>query len=281
MKETAYLLQATLISLWWIGLSSNQVFFDAFQFPGIGKTGFNSFMLPDLLIIACLSIVRVYKNKTELDFIILGGFSFATLYCLNATILTNGGHLSTIIMVLGLFYNLFLINEKKIFRNSNTESVIINGAKTVLQIICVWTITLLVFPYLIITSFRTSFIPNNDFAGLGYGLLLFFSIIGLFSAITMVKVGKGTPLPLDQTQKLVTSGLYKHVRNPMAIAGIGQGIALSIILCSIHIIIYTLIGAILWQYVVRPLEERNMKERFGKEYDQYLKDVECWVPKIN
>jgi hypothetical protein len=35
LKGTAYLLQATLISLWWIGLFMNQAFFDAFQFPEI------------------------------------------------------------------------------------------------------------------------------------------------------------------------------------------------------------------------------------------------------
>ena len=94
MKETAYLLQATLISLWWIGLLINQEFYDAFQFPRIGNDAFNSFMIPDLFIIAFLSIVRAYKKIKELDYIILGGFGFATLYCINATLLTNGGILS-------------------------------------------------------------------------------------------------------------------------------------------------------------------------------------------
>ena len=93
MKGIAYLLQATLISLWWIGLLINQNFYDAFQFPGIGNDAFNSFMLPDLIIVAFLSIVRAYKKRKKLDYIILGGFGFATLYCINATILTRGGFL--------------------------------------------------------------------------------------------------------------------------------------------------------------------------------------------
>ena len=74
----------------------------------------------------------------------------------------------------------------------------------------------------------------------------------------MVRDGKGTPLPLDQTNKLVVKGPYRYVRNPMAIAGLGQGIAVSVLLGSIHIFVYTLVGAILWQVVVRPMEERNM-----------------------
>lgn len=63
MKGTAYLLQATLIFLWWIGLLISQPFYDAFQFPGIGKTAFNSFLLPDLIVVALLSVVRAYKKK--------------------------------------------------------------------------------------------------------------------------------------------------------------------------------------------------------------------------
>ena len=38
----------------------------------------------------------------------------------------------------------------------------------------------------------------------------------------MVRDGDGTPFPLDHTSKLVMSGHDRYVRNPMAIAGIGQ-----------------------------------------------------------
>jgi len=276
MKGTAYLLQATLISLWWIGLLLNQYFYDAFQFPGIGNT--NAFLLPDLIVVAFLSIVRAYKKKKELDYIILGGFAFATLYCINASILTKGGFLPTTIMTLGLAYNLFLINEKQLFRQATTTNVIINGLKTILQIICVWTITLFIFPTLIMKSFGEIPIIQNHNLIIGISLLLFFSTIGLYSAYSMVINGAGTPLPLDQTQQLVSVGPYKYVRNPMAVAGVGQGISISIIFGSIPILIYILIGAILWQLVVRPMEEKDMEQRFGKEYDQYRKNVRCWIP---
>jgi len=269
MKGTAYLLQATLISLWWIGLLINQSFYDAFQFPGIGNKAFNSFMLPDLIIVAFLSIVRAYKNKKELDYIILGGFGFATFYCLNATILTRGGFLSTTVMILGLCYNLFLISEKQVFRKATTNNLMVNTIKTIFQIICIWLITLFVFPALIINSFGVKSVISNNIKVIAISLFLIFSIIGLYSAYIMVKLGRGTPLPLDQTQNLVTKGPYKYVRNPMAIAGLGQGISVSILFGSIHILIYTVIGAILWQFVVRPLEEKDMIERFGNDYLEY------------
>jgi protein-S-isoprenylcysteine O-methyltransferase Ste14 len=281
MKGTAYLLQATLVSLWWIGLLINQDFYDAFQFPGIGKTAFNSFLLPDLVVVAFLSIIRAFfKKKKELDYVILGGFVFATLYCINATMLTKGGFLATTVMILGLSYNLFLINEKRLFRKSNTSNTFINGIKTMLQIICVWTITLFIFPTLIMDSFGEIPAAFNRDALIGIFLFIVFSTTGIYSAYTMVINGKGTPLPLDQTQKLVSVGPYKYVRNPMAIAGLGQGISISIIFGSIYILIYALIGAVLWQFVVRPIEEKDMKKRFGKEYEEYRKEVKCWIPKF-
>lgn len=55
----------------------------------------------------------------------------------------------------------------------------------------------------------------------GVIILVLCSVLGLYSALVMVRVGKGTPLPLDQTQELVIKGPYRFVRNPMAVAGIG------------------------------------------------------------
>jgi hypothetical protein len=167
MKGTAYLIQATLIVLWWIGLISSKQFYNAFQFPGISEIGFNSFMLPDLSVIAVLSVVRAYKSSRDIEFVILGGFAFATLYCLNASILSGGGFLPTSIMTLGLSYNFFVILGHKVFRVSNTSNRLLNTTKTVVQIICVWTITLLFFPLLILNSFGHNIPELSDINILG------------------------------------------------------------------------------------------------------------------
>ena len=207
MKGTAYLLQATLISLWWIGLLINQDFYDAFQFPGIGHTAFNSFMLPDLTIVALLSVLRTYNKKKALDYIILGGFGFATLYCVNATILTKGGFLPTTLMLLGLAYNLFLIKKDQLFRTSNTNNLFVNSMKTLLQIICIWTITLFVFPMLIVESFGVAITKDYNTKVIGILLFLFFSSIGIYSAYSMVKICLlyTSPSPRDRTRSRMPS----------------------------------------------------------------------------
>lgn len=224
--------------------------------------------------------IRAYKNIKELEYVILGGFGFATLYCINAALLTGGGLLPTTSMILGLCYNLFLISEQQIFRKASTNNIALNSIKTIFQISCIWFISLFVVPTIIIQSFGIAISESDSTKVAAYSLFVIFSILGLYSAFVIVKIGKGTPLPLDQTQHLVTKGPYKYVRNPMAIAGIGQGLSISILFWSIHILVYTIIGAILWHFVVRPVEEKDMLQRFGNDYLKYKNTVKCWIPKI-
>lgn len=280
MKGTSYLFQAALVSLWWVGLSTSEVFFTAFQFPNIPKVAFNSFFLPDLVLIIVLSLLRFYKKSKKLEWIILGAFAYGSLYCLNASVLTGGGFLSTTIMMLGLGYNLFLVNQSKLFRESKSQSQFINGLKTIFQIVCFWSISLVLFPWIIIDSFNLAATDKISFEISSYVLFVSSSILGLSSAYAIVKYGKGTPLPTDQTNQLVTNGIYKYVRNPMAIAGMGQGMAISMYFESIHICIYTLLGGFLWHVVVRPIEEKNMLKRFGKVYNEYNKKVGLWFPRL-
>lgn len=281
MKNTAYLIQGTLVVLWWMGLLLSPRFYAAFEYEGISKVSFYAFMLPDILVIGVLSILRAYQEKEYLEYIVLGGFAFATLYCINASIVTYSGWLSTVVMLLGLFYNVFLVFQKDMFRVSKSTNFSLNACKTIVQILCVWLVTLVAFPVLILYAFGQSLlIVKGSVFWLGVVLFLLSSWLGLLSAYTIVKLGKGTPLPLDQTQDLVVAGVYKYVRNPMAIAGVGQGVAVSVIYQSIAVFVYALLGAILWQWVVRPAEEADLLRRFGLAYENYRQQVNCWFPKF-
>ena len=278
MKNTAYLLQAALIASWWIGMLLNDDFYAAFQFPGIGEIAFNALLLPDLVMVLLLSLVRAYRSVPGLEYVILGGFGYAALYCLNAAYLTGGGYLPTTIMLLGLAFNLFLVYNDLTFRTATSNSLWGNALKTAVQIVCVWSITLIAFPLLLMNSFNELIQPGRFNLIAGGVLFALSSLLGLASAVTMVTDGRGTPLPLDQTQRLVVSGPYAYVRNPMAVAGIGQGLAISLAFSSVAVSLYALLGGILWHWVVRPLEEQDMLKRFGKPYQEYRQRVRCWWP---
>lgn len=281
MKETGYLLQAFLILAWWIGLSVSESFFAAFQFPGIPPIAFKAFLGPDLCLIAGLSLVRGYRKQRELEWIILGAFAYATIYCVQATILTQGGYLGTVMMLVGLGYNSLLCFHRWSFLPAKHSGHWFNGAKTTIQIISVWFATLVFIPHLLVQAFGST--PAEWLSlRLNFAVVLFAccGLLGLSSSFWMVVIGKGTPIPLDQTNSLVTSGPYRFVRNPMAVAGIGQGIAVAVAWGSLAIFFYTLLGVVVWQLVVRPMEEEDLLARFGTDYEHYRKMVPCWYPRL-
>jgi protein-S-isoprenylcysteine O-methyltransferase Ste14 len=280
MKETAYLLQASLISVWWVMLAISPRFFDAFQFDGIPAVSFWAFFAPDVVLIASLSAMRAYYRTSTIEYLILGAFAYATLYCFNASVLTWSGLLSTGVMTIGLLYNVFLCFNSSLFRSSSS-GLAWNSVKTFVQIVCIWMLALVVIPYVLLDAFNSEVAPIIGLRTIiGCGMFFCSSLLGLTSAYFIVHDGDGTPLPLDQTNQLVVSGPYRYVRNPMAIAGIGQGIAIAIVFVSVPILVYSFLGALVWHLVVRPFEERDMVERFGDSYADYRRNVSCWIPTV-
>ena len=92
----------------------------------------------------------------------------------------------------------------------------------------------------------------------------------------MVLLGSGTPLPMREAKHLVVQGPYRWVRNPMAIAGIGQGLAVALGQGQFLYMIVAAGGAILWHVLIRPVEEAHLAARFGSAYDDYRSRVQCW-----
>lgn len=171
------------------------------------------------------------------------------------------------------------MNIQKYFKPSTSNSLVWNVLKTLFQTSLFWGFFLWFLPEIImyvegvfeIRTFQKQ--PN-----LGIIAFVVFSILGLWSGMTMSIIGRGTPLPTDCPNELVIKGPYRFVRNPMAVAGIGQGISIGLFFGSFLIIIYALLGAILWHYLVRPEEEKDLEKRFGQIYLAYKNRVKCWIP---
>lgn len=155
--------------------------------------------------------------------------------------------------------------------------------KTLAQIVIVWTLILIVFPKIIVIVENKIGIEQFTFPFqkiLSLILFVLISSVGVLAAIQMTKIGRGTPLPMDTTNKLVITGLYKYVRNPMAVSGIGQGLAVALYFGSPLVAVYAILGAIIWQLIFRPLEEDNLLRKFGTEYKDYQRSVRCWIPQF-
>lgn len=159
---------------------------------------------------------------------------------------------------------------------------------TFVQMTAFWTLFLVVLPLPAIWLERrwgvALALPDSAAAALvvaGILLLLAASALGVASAVAMARQGRGTPLPGATAHRLVIAGPYRRVRNPMAVAGIAQGVAVGLLGASWMVVLYALAGGVLWHLLVRPEEERDLAERFGEDYARYHADVRCWVPALS
>lgn len=97
-------------------------------------------------------------------------------------------------------------------------------------------------------------------------------ILGLYAASIFAKNGKGgSPLPFDPPKKLITSGAFKYIRNPMftgsALVWFGELFFLGSILLLPYAIVWVLFNHI--HLILQ--DEKWLKKRFGKEYLEYKK----------
>jgi protein-S-isoprenylcysteine O-methyltransferase Ste14 len=105
-----------------------------------------------------------------------------------------------------------------------------------------------------------------------------FLLIWTFWAFAVI--GKGTPVPYEASQNLITGGPYRYVRNPMVTATHFIMLGTAIILSSYILLILTILSVFSnHQYTVE-VEEKEMEFRFGQEYLEYKARVSRWIPRL-
>ena len=170
---------------------------------------------------------------------------------------------------------------QKYFKPATSEDWKWNVFKAIVQTFIFWIVFLFILPdFLMYIEGSLSLPTFNVLPTAGISIFIIGALLGFWSGTTMSILGQGTPLPTDCPNKLVVKGPYRFVRNPMAIAGISQGISVGLYFGSFTVIIYALLGAVLWHYYVRPEEELDMETRFGEEFLEYRERVKCWLPRF-
>lgn len=160
-----------------------------------------------------------------------------------------------------------------------------NVAKTVGQRCVFWIVLLLVVPWLLPYAERALGLEAWRFASpfwevVGMTLLTLGAALDLASSLVLAVYGDGTPLPFDRTHYLVVAGPYRYVRNPMILARITQVLGLGLMLGSPLVLASALADLLCWNYVVRPMEEAELEQRFGDAYRLYRRRVRCWRPRL-
>jgi len=104
-------------------------------------------------------------------------------------------------------------------------------------------------------------------------------VIYLWCSCSFVFSGIGTPIPFTPTKKLVVTGLYRFVRNPLYIAGALVLAGEALLFQSLGIFLYFLIMFAIFNIHVF-IEEAELADRFGSTYERYCKSVPRWIPRL-
>lgn len=129
---------------------------------------------------------------------------------------------------------------------------------------------------------RTVF-SQSLFRQLGFIPLLLGAAIAFWCVANFVKTGRGTPAPFDAPRKLVVTGLYCHVRNPMYLGGFLflMGFAVLVAEFSAMLIWYGLGLLIAVNLFVFFYEEPTLRRKFDGDYEEYCRAVSRWIPNLH
>jgi len=103
-------------------------------------------------------------------------------------------------------------------------------------------------------------------------------LFGIWSIYVQFTLGRGTPVPLMATQKLIVQPPYSYCRNPMALGAIITYLGVAIVFRSIGAVALVLLGAALLLTYIKCVEEKEMEIRFGQEYIEYKQRTPFLIP---
>ena len=129
-------------------------------------------------------------------------------------------------------------------------------------------------------EFRPAFFGVDLTRILG-GILIIVGVPGVVDSFARFALeGLGTPAPIAPTQKLVVTGLYRYVRNPIYIAVVAVILGQAPLFGDWRLLWY---GALLWLFFhvfVVMYEEPTLKQTFGTEYESFRTNVPRWIPRL-
>lgn len=127
--------------------------------------------------------------------------------------------------------------------------------------------------------FRSPFLRLTSMRLLGVILILFGLALVLEAFARFTFYGRGTPAPFKPTERLVITGSYRYVRNPMYVAVVAIILGQAFLLGQRSLLVYALVVWCCFQIFVLAYEEPTLERRYGQQYEAYRRGVRRWLPR--
>lgn len=128
---------------------------------------------------------------------------------------------------------------------------------------------------------RTPFLGTGVSRYLGVLLILLGAPILLDCFGRFALQGFGTPAPIAPPTRLVVTGLYRYVRNPMYVGVCALIFGQAFLLGDIRLIEYGLLVWVAFHLWVLAYEEPTLRSSFPEDYSEYCRNVSRWIPRLH
>lgn len=292
---------ASLLCLaWWIGMARAPQVRAAFLGAGLAEHAPFLLLVPDLLALVAggawlaFAILRSRREAPALAWAHFGaagyGWAIALVLALEDP-RAYPGWLGMSLFVSVAFLVALRISDRSLlwgpfrFRTARPASHAALRRDCVVQTLVMWTVFLGLLPILLalvehFLGWRAYRIDAAALRWIGVACMVAGGALGLCASAAMVREGAGTPLPASCATRLVVSGPYRHVRNPMATGSLLQGFGVALAIGSPVALVYALAGVAAWELLVRHEEETWLRQQFGAAFDDYRRRVRCWWPRL-
>jgi protein-S-isoprenylcysteine O-methyltransferase Ste14 len=108
-------------------------------------------------------------------------------------------------------------------------------------------------------------------------IIILISFMLIYFSVKSFSAYKQDPNPTTKSDVLITSGIFKYIRNPMYLALTLFQFGLGASLSFIHISLMSFVTIILLHYLIVKREEEYLKAKFGILYTKYLNKTRRWL----
>ncbi len=119
----------------------------------------------------------------------------------------------------------------------------------------------------------------DGFRWFGGALIVLGFAVLIEPIVRFVRAG-GTPAPIMPTERLVVTGLYRYVRNPMYLGAVSMIVGQGLLFGSVSVLIYAVAASFAFYLFVGLSEEPTLRKRFDPEYEAYCRAVPRWLPRL-
>lgn len=100
--------------------------------------------------------------------------------------------------------------------------------------------------------------------------------LAIWAAMTFRRAGTSFQLH-GESSTLTTSGPFRISRNPMYLSMLTWLSGLAVLLGSLTAFLFPILLFLAVNFLIIPLEERNMERLFGELYTEYKQGVRRWL----